>query len=226
MGAEEWRESEDWPPEGVRDRPFYLGPGGTLGEEPPPEGAAPARLVFDPAHPAPTVGGHVLTASLRPGPQDQRAEVESRADALVYSTPPLEAPLEVAGKARVRIFAGSDGPDTDFTALLTDVSPDGRSMLVTEGIQRMRFREGADREVFMTPGETYEATIELTHTAITFLPGHRVRLVISSSNHPKYAVNRNDGGPMYGEGEGRIAANFVRQDGAGPSALILPVAGR
>src|SRR5262249_11888111 len=151
-----------------------------------------------PADPVPTVGGHVLDQDLRPGPQDQHPKVESRADVLAFSTPPLDADLPVTGRVRARFYVSSDRPDTDFTAILADVYPDGRCILVTEGVQRMRFRNGATREEFMKPGEVYPVTIHLTNTAITFRKGHKVRILISSSSYPKYTPNRNDGGPMYG----------------------------
>src|SRR5207249_2884087 len=171
-------------------------------------------------------GGHLLDPALPVGPHDQRTKVESRSDVLVFSTPALATDLPVTGKIRVKLYVSSDRPDTDFTATLTDVYPDGRSMLVTEGIQRMRFRNGASKEEFMKPGEIYPVTIRLTNTAITFRKGHKVRVLISSSNYPKYALNRNEGGPMYGKEGGVVANNSVYFDASHPSALQLPVGGR
>jgi putative CocE/NonD family hydrolase len=121
------------------------------------------------------------------------------------------------------LFVSSDRTDTDFTAILTDVYPDGRSMLVTEGIRRMRFRNTTSKEELMTPGEIYPITIELTNTALTFLKGHRARIIISSSNHPRFALNLNDGGPMYKKGQGVVATNNVFADKSHPSAVVLPV---
>jgi putative CocE/NonD family hydrolase len=96
-------------------------------------------------------------------------------------------------------------------------------MLVTEGIRRMRFRQTTTKEELMKPGEIYPVTIELTNTALTFLKGHRVRVIISSSNYPRFALNLNDGGPMYTKGKGQVATNSVYADAQHPSALVLPV---
>jgi len=224
MGSEQWRSSATWPPGAARPQAWHLRAGGKLASEPaPPGGPASSTFRHDPARPVPTVGGHVLTQGLLPGPQDQREKVESRRDLLVFTTDSLEADLSIAGRPVVDLFVSSDRPDTDFAAILTDVHPDGRSMLVTEGLLRMRFREGFDRETFMRPETVYRITIELTNTAITFLQGHRVRLIVASSNHPKYAVNPNDGGPLYDGGAGQPALNVVHHDGSRPSALLLPV---
>ncbi len=226
MGANEWRTTESWPPKDSREQAYYLGSDKTLSTQMPKGAAAPLSFRYDPANPAPTAGGHVLTPELQPGPADQREKVESRSDVLVFSTPVLEKDLAVAGKVKVKLFVSSDRTDTDFTAILTDVYPDGRSMSVTEGIRRMRLRNSTAKEGLMKPGEVYPVTIELTNTALTFLKGHRVRVIVSSSNYPKYALNLNDGGPMYRKGAGLVAANTVYADKQHPSALVLPVVPR
>ncbi len=223
MGANEWRTTEAWPPKGSREQEYYLGGDKTLSTQAPKGNAEPLTFRYDPSNPAPTVGGHVLTPELQPGPADQREKVESRSDVLVFSTPAIEKDLAIAGKVKVKLFVSSDRTDTDFTAILTDVYPDGRSMLVTEGVRRMRFRNTTSKEELMKPGEVYPVTIELNNTALTFLKGHRARLIISSSNYPKYALNLNDGGPMYRKGAGLVATNSVYTDRQHPSALILPV---
>ncbi len=222
MGVNEWRSTEVWPPRGSREREYFLHSDRSISVNAPKSDAAPLTFNYDPANPAPTVGGHVLDQSLSPGPMDQREKVESRSDVLVFTTPALEKDLEVAGKVKVKLFVSSDRADTDFTAILTDVYPDGRSMLVTEGIRRMRFRNTTAKEELMKPGEIYPVTIELTNTALTFLKGHRVRVIISSSNYPRFALNLNDGGPMYKKGKGLVATNRVYVDRRRPSALVLP----
>lgn len=226
MGVDEWRSTGVWPPAGVRDRKYYLHADRSLSTAAPQRASAPAAFRYDPGNPAPTIGGHVLDPALKGGPQDQRERVESRNDVLVFSTSLLESDLAVTGKIKLKLHVSSDRLDTDFTAVVTDVYPDGRSMLVTEGIRRMRFRNTTSREELMTPGEVYAVTIELTNTAITFRKGHRVRVIISSSNYPKYAVNPNDGGPMYKKEKGLVAANSVYADAKHPSALVLPVSRR
>ncbi len=226
MGANEWRTSESWPPKDSREQAYYLNTDKKLVTQAPKSEAAPLTFRYDPANPAPTVGGHVLTPELQPGPADQREKVESRSDVLVFSTPVLADDVAIAGKVKVKLFVASDRADTDFTAILTDVYPDGRSMLVTEGIRRMRLRNTTAREELLKPGEIYPVTIELSNTALTFLKGHRARLLISSANHPKYALNLNNGGPMYHKGDGLVATNSVYVDKQHPSALSLPVVAR
>ncbi len=226
MGANEWRSSEAWPPRNSREREYYLQGDRSLSVSRPKGTGSPASFTYDPSNPVPTIGGQVLDQSLMPGPADQREKVESRNDVLVFSTPVLEKDTVVAGKVKLNLFVASDRTDTDFTAILTDVYPDGRSMLVTEGIRRMRFRNTTSKEELVKPGEIYPVTIELTSTAVTFLKGHRVRVLISSSNHPKFALNLNDGGRMYQKGTGLVARNSVYADRQYPSALVLPVAER
>jgi putative CocE/NonD family hydrolase len=226
MGANEWRTTESWPPKDSRERAYYFGSDKTLSTQTPKADAAPLTFRYDPANPAPTVGGHVLTPELQPGPADQREKVESRSDVLVFSTPALENDLAITGKVKIKLFVSSDRTDTDFTAILTDVHPDGRSISISEGVRRMRLRNSTAKEELMKPGEVYPVTIELTNTALTFLKGHRVRVIVSSSNYPKYALNLNDGGPMYRKGAGLVATNTVYADKRRPSALILPVVSR
>lgn len=223
MGENEWRSTDVWPPKDSRDRVYYLQADRSISPNAPPPDSKAATFSYDPANPAPTVGGHVLDSSLAPGPADQRDKVENRSDVLVFSTPVLEKDLVVAGKVRLKLSVSSDRADTDFTAILTDVYPDGRSMLVTEGIRRMRFRNTTSKEDLMRPGEIYPITIELTNTALTFLKGHRARIIISSSNHPRFALNLNDGGPMYKKGKGLVALNTLYADKRHPSVLVLPV---
>jgi predicted acyl esterase len=224
MGTEEWRTTNSWPPkEAAAATPFYLQPGGGLSTDTAAADAAPDRFTFNPANPAPTVGSANLNTSLKQGPWSQAFANAFRQDVLVYLTPVLEQDLTIAGEVRAKLFVSSDRPDTDFTAILVDVHPDRRQMLVREGILRMRFREGTDKEVLMESGTVYQATVEIGNTAITFPKGHRVGVIVSSSSSPRYDVNLNDGGPMYTGGKGQIAINTVHHDEEHPSALILPV---
>jgi uncharacterized protein len=227
MGAEEWRTTAVWPPAGSEPRSYYFREYHKLVPKPPGPKAAQLSFRYDPADPAPTIGGHVLDPLIPSGPHDLRKKVESRQDVLTFSTPALAEDLPVSGRVKVNLFVSSDRTDTDFTAILSDVYPDGRSMLVTEGIQRMRFRNGASKEELIKPGEVYPVTIRLTNTALTFRKGHHVRVLVSSSSYPKYAPNRNDGGPMYvKDAAGVVANNTVYFDAARPSALLLPVISR
>lgn len=233
LGANTWRDEEEWPPRDAVDRSFYLRSGGrakTLDGDGRLATAAPAAaepedtFLFDPANPVPTKGGghgNAWTA----GPIDQR-DVERRQDVLVYTSDPVESPLIVMGHVRLRLFASSTARDTDFTAKLVDVFPDGRALIVCEGILRARYREGLDKPKLLEPGGVYPFDIELGPTAVSFQPGHRIRLEVSSSNAPRYDVNPNTGRAIATERTRVTATQRVLHGPAQPSALILPVVER
>lgn len=132
------------------------------------------------------------------GPRDQ-SEVELRDDVLVYSTPPLDQAVEVTGPIGLQLWVSSSAPDTDFTGKLVDVYPDGRAMILTEGILRARYRNSFTELELMEPGEIYELWLNLWATANVFLPGHRIRLEVSSSNFPRFDRNSNTGGDIVTE---------------------------
>jgi len=150
--------------------------------------------------------------------------VENRPDVLVFTTPPLKEPLEVTGRIRAHLWVSSSAVDTDFTAKLTDVYPDGRSMLITDGIIRARYRHSVEREELLTPGEVVEVDIDLWSTSLILNRGHRLRLALSSSNAPRFQPNPNTGEAFPPEGKpGVPAENTVYFDAAHPSHVILPV---
>ncbi|MGQ9733087.1 MAG: CocE/NonD family hydrolase [Candidatus Zipacnadales bacterium] len=212
-----WRTANVWPPTAI-ETPFYLAAEGSLEHTPPSKSSL--QYTYDPANPVPTKGGRNLV--LPAGSFDQR-EVENRADVLVFSTAPLETPVEVTGRVRVRLFASSTAPDTDFTAKLTDVYSDGRSMLVADGILRARFRKGFTREIPLQPGQIYRFDIDLGSTSLIFNRGHRIRVAISSSNFPRYEPNPNTGEPWRSSNRMVIATQRVWLGGAHPSCLLLPI---
>jgi predicted acyl esterase len=217
----EWIEADVWPPESVVERPYFLADSARLSLEIEP-GDDNATFSFDPRSPVPTVGGNNLMIAA--GPYDQTA-IGPREDVLEFSTGLLEAPLRVEGTVRGSFFVSSDRWDTDFTLKLIDVYPDGREMLVTDGVIRARYRHG-DREEevnFLTPGEVTSVTVELPPTAVVFNSGHRVKACISSSNYPRYEINPNTDDPPYGETDTLIASNTVYFGYSFPSAVILPV---
>lgn len=230
LGDNTWRFEEDWPPQAAKDQSYYLhsagnartlnGDGALRLEKP--SGSQPEdSFVFDPCHPVPTRGGGHGDAG-RAGPADQR-EIEARPDVLVYSSEVLREAVLAMGQARVQLYAASTAADTDFTAKLVDVFPDGRALIVSEGILRARYREGLEREVLMQPGTTYLFPIEVGPVAVRFLVGHRIRLEISSSNAPRYDVNPNTGREIATKRNPVPATQRIRHDAAHPSALILPV---
>jgi predicted acyl esterase len=219
----EWRTAEHWPPYETVATSFYLHPGGELKQDAQPEAAA-LSFTFDPEHPFPTHGGPNL--NIPAGAFDQRKVTEGREDFLPFYTAPLEQPLEITGKVRVRIAVSSDAPDTDFTAKLIDKFPDGREINVLDGIRRVKTRNGFKEFALLLTGpeEVVELEIDLWSTAWIFDKGHQIGLHISSSNFPAYEVNPNTGADYPVEGEPlRKALNTVHMGGDRLSQLILPV---
>lgn len=215
----EWRNVADWPVPAT-PTPLYLQPDGTATFAAPQGADASKTFLYDPASPVPSLGGGNLTITA--GPMDQRP-VESRPDVLVFTTAPLEKPLEVTGQVFARLFVASDCPDTDFTAKLTDVYPDGRSMLVCDGILRMRFRDGFRQERMMQAAAAYEVEVDLWSTSIIFNQGHRIRVAISSSNSPRFEPNPNTGVKFRADTRTQVAHNTLYLDRSRPSQVILPV---
>ena len=148
-----------------------------------------------------------------------------REDVLVYSTPVLEQPVEVIGPIELCLFVASSACDTDFTGKLVDVFPDGRAIILTEGILRARYRNSPRTPELMQPETVYELRLNLWATANVFLAGHRIRLEVSSSNFPRFDRNSNTGGSMVDESEDQYqpAVNHIFHDAAHPSHLILPM---
>jgi hypothetical protein len=170
------------------------------------------------------VGGPTLLNTLDQGPYDQSPVVESRNDLLSFTTAPLSTDVVMRGRPTLHLNISSDKPDTDFSIRLTDVYPDGRSMLVLDGIRRMRFRNGyapADTSVIV-PGNIYPLDINLfANSAITFLAGHKIRVDITSSNYPRFDCNLNNGQTMYVSGDTLTATNSVYTNSTFPSYITL-----
>ncbi|MCX8036224.1 MAG: CocE/NonD family hydrolase [Candidatus Sumerlaeia bacterium] len=214
----EWRSAETWPIP-AQITPVYLYADGRLDWTTPTVLSAKRSFRYDPLNPVPTVGGANLSGTK--GPKDQR-KIENRPDVLLFESPVLTKPLEVTGRVKVRLWVSSDAPDTDFTAKLTDVYPDGRSMLVLDGIRRMRHRNSYERSEWMEPGKIYEVEIDLWSVSIVFNKGHRLRLAISSSNAPRFEPNPNTGAE-HAPGKTRVATNTVYFDAEHPSHILLPL---
>jgi putative CocE/NonD family hydrolase len=232
MGVNEYRQEDDWPPPQARSTKYFLHStskanslrgDGSLSTSAPKSDAADT-YVYNPGNPAPTVGGPLCCDQehIEPGPRDQRT-VENRDDVLVYSTGPLASDLEVTGPVTADLFVKSSAVDTDFTAKLVDVAPDGFAQDLTEGILRMRYRDSPEHAALMNPGQVYEISLDLWATANVFLRGHSLRLEISSSNFPRFDRNLNTGE------EARFGRNFVSanntilHDAQHPSSLVLPI---
>lgn len=239
MGINQWRDEYEWPPARMRPTAFHLDSAGAanslLGDgrlcATPPAADAADRYTYNPANPVPTLGGNHSVGPYNPGlydiclpgPYDQRPN-ERRDDVLTYTTPPLADALETIGPVVVRLFAASSAPDTDFVARLCDVHPDGRSINITEGVLRGRFRRRHwDRPEPLAPGAVLEWEIHLQPTAHVFLAGHRIRLDVTSSNFPLWDRNLNTGGAPHLECEWRCAEQSVHHGPSHPSRVILPV---
>jgi putative CocE/NonD family hydrolase len=237
MGENKWRDEAAWPLERAKETRYSLHSAGKansaagdgflyLGQM---EFHTDRRdsYVYDPANPVPTVGGPLCCDSvhLAPGPRDQK-EVEARPDVLVYSTPPLDRDTEVTGPVTLDLYASSSAVDTDFTAKLVDVWPNGMAQNLTEGILRARFRDSREAAKPIVPGKVYEYKIDMWATSNVFLKGHRIRLEVSSSNFPRFDRNLNTGKPASTDSVFVKATNTIYHDAAHPSALVLPVVPR
>lgn len=222
MGENAWRDEQEFPLARTRYTSYYLRRGG-LGTERPGE-EEPDSFEYDPANPAPTIGGRLCCANLQlaPGPFDQRPN-EGRADVLVFSTAPLEQAVEATGYVRAKIYAASSAPDTDFTALLADVEPSGYARFLTDGIVRARFRNSLVRAEPIEPERIYAYDIDLWATSNVFQAGHRIRLYVSSSNFPRFNRNLNTGEPIARATRMLKARQRIYHDPQHPSALVLPV---
>ena len=232
MGANEYRQEDDWPPPQAERTKYFLHSNGKANSlrgdgslsTTQPKSEAADTYVYNPANPTPTVGGPLCCDSehMEPGPRDQRS-VENRDDVLVYSIGPLSHDLEVTGPVTADLFVKSSAVDTDFTAKLVDVAPDGFAQDLTEGILRMRYRDSPEHPVLMNPEQIYEITLDLWATSNVFLRGHSLRLEISSSNFPRFDRNLNTGEEIRFAHNFVSATNTVLHDAQHPSALVLPV---
>ena len=230
MGTNQWRTASAWPPEESRQVTLYLsseegantllGDGKLLASEP--SASGDDSFVYDPMNPVPTHGGNFccLGSAETPGSYDQRPN-EARHDVLVYTSEPLEQNLEVTGPIEVTLYVSSDARDTDFTVKLVDVEADGTAWNIVESIQRVRYREGYDREVFMEPGEVYELQFAPLVTSNEFEAGHRIRIEVSSSNYPRFERNLNTGGHNARETQHVVATNAVHHGPEYASRIVL-----
>jgi len=232
LGSNEWREEDDWPLARAQATKYFLHSDGKANtakgngrlSTTAPQSENPDRFTYDPANPVPTIGGPLCCDSshLEPGPRDQRS-LEARQDVLVYSSSALDQDLEVTGPVHVELFAKCSTRDTDFTAKLVDVGPDGFAQNLTEGIVRGRYRNSQQMPEAFTPEEVYKFSIDLWSTSNVFRRGHRLRLEISSSNFPRFDRNPNTGADSADAAKLVPAENTILHDAEHPSALVLPI---
>jgi putative CocE/NonD family hydrolase len=232
MGINKWQASDTWPPKGAEPWTLYLssdgkantsGGDGTLATASP-SADKPDSFAYDPMNPVPSYGGNVCCTgnAVQGGAFDQQ-KMEARPDILVYSSEPLKEGIEVSGPIEATLYVSSDAKDTDFTVKLIDVYPDGRAYNLDETIQRVRYRDGYNKQVWMEPGKVYRVALGPMNTSNYFEAGHRIRIEVSSSNFPRFDRNLNTGGRNYDEASGVTAHNAVHHSSQHPSKVTLTV---
>ncbi|MDB9902228.1 CocE/NonD family hydrolase [Flavobacteriaceae bacterium] len=233
MGSNKWQNSEVWPPENTEMTTFYLSSDGSANTL-----YGDGKLttlkrkiknnsdtfLYDPLDPVTSNGGGVccMGNAVKGGAYDQQ-EVETRDDVLVYTSETLKNGFEVTGFINSSIYISSDVKDTDITIKLIDVYPDGTAYNIDETIQRVRYREGYDKEVFMEKGNVYKVDLSQMSTSNYFKKNHKIRIEISSSNFPRFARNLNTGGDNFNESKGIVAKNTIHHSKKYPSSITLPI---
>jgi putative CocE/NonD family hydrolase len=219
---DDWRRAERWPPPGVKPHRLYLHGSGRLDPEGP--GGEPRPYAYDPRRPIPTLGGRNML--IEPGPLDQRPAQALPDYGLIYRGAPLRGALTIAGNVRATLSIQSDCPDTDFVAKLIEKLPDGRAIMLMDGVVRAMYRDSAAGAQPLAPDRVYPLAVDLGHIHHTFRAGSRIEVDVTSSNFPRRARNTNSGNPMLaedGEAAIRIARNTVHHASATPSFIELPV---
>ena len=231
MGENYWRSEREWPLARTQYTKYYLSSGGHANSSRgdgqlstrTPGGVAIDTFKYDPANPVPTLGGNVCCAAIVPtGPWDQRS-AEQRDDVLVFTTDELKEPLEVTGPITMKLYAATSARDTDWTAKLVDVAPDGFARNVQDGVVRARYRDANKTATLLEPGHVYEYTIDMWATSNTFLAGHRIRLEVSSSNFQRFDRNLNTGDNPATATRMQAATQTVQHSEQYPSHVVLPV---
>ena len=232
MGSNKWQSANSWPPPDVQMETFYLSSDGRANSlygngrlsEDPTSTTQEDQFVYDPDNPVPSYGGNVCCTgnAVTGGSFDQR-EMETRDDILIYTSDVLASGIEVTGSIESTLYISSDAKDTDITIKLIDVYPDGRAYNLDETIQRLRYRDGYDKEVFMERDQVYKVEMSPMSTSNYFAKGHRIRIEVSSSNFPRFDRNLNTGGNNYDEVKGVIAINKVHHSQVHPSQIRLPI---
>jgi putative CocE/NonD family hydrolase len=232
MGSNKWQASEVWPPADTKMTPFYLnsdgrantlnGTGSLTTKKASKDN--PDSFIYDPMNPVTSLGGNVCcTGNAVEGGAFDQQKMEERPDILVYTSEVLEEGVEISGFIESTLYVSSSAKDTDFTLKLIDVHPDGTAYNLDETIQRVRYREGYDKEVFMEKGQVYKVDLTPLSTSNYFKKGHKIRIEISSSNFPRFARNLNTGGNNYDESEAVVAQNKVHHSKKYPSQIRLPI---
>ena len=229
FGEEAWRDAPSWPLPGTRYVPYHLRGGGSANtragdgmlDEGSPDDEPADTYVYDPQDPTPSVPG----TTYRPVGTVDQGPIEDRPDVLCYTSPPLDAPLEVIGPVIARIWAASSAPDTDWIVKLVDVHPDGYVFRLAEGMIRARYRESQAAPTLLEPDHVHEYEIDLGPVGVRFLPGHRIRVEIASASFAQFDPNMNTGHPFGEDVAGVPATQRILHDAAHPSHVVLPIVG-
>jgi putative CocE/NonD family hydrolase len=229
MAANEWLDLDDWPAPETAELAWYLDSGGhansSYGDGRLRDGVAPSESppdswVHDPDRPVPFL---TPASSAQIGGPDDYSGVDTRGDVLVYTSEPVTEPLDLVGPVRLVLFVSTSAADTDVTARLVDLHPNGFAQRLCDGLVRLRYRAGHDRMAAVEPDAVYEVEVVMWDTAQRVLPGHSIRVAIASSAHPKFAVNLGSGGDESMETTAVVARNRVYHDPARPSRLLLSI---
>jgi hypothetical protein len=232
MGSNQWQTSETWPPANAVMTDYFLSSDGKANTRngdgklvaKVPAADKPDTFTYDPANPVSSYGGNVCcTGNAVNGGAFDQSEMELRADILVFTSEPLKDGIEVSGFIESTLYLSTDVKDTDVTIKLIDVYPDGKAYNLDETIQRVRYREGYDKEVFMEKGNVYKVKLTPLSTSNFFAAGHRIRIEVSSSNFPRFERNLNTGGNNYDESQGVVAHNQIHHSKKYPSVVRLPI---
>ncbi len=224
LGSETWQYADTWP-QNVTDKLLYLHPDDLTIDDQLPTTSESLSFQVDPTAPTLTIGGQTLSEELLQGPYDQSVVVESRADVAVLTTTPFTDTLKIRGHIRLQLYVSVDRPDADVSVRLTDVYPDGRSILLEHDMQRLRFLEGnrPSDTVLVTPGETVLVELTLPPLALDLAPDHRLRLILAGNNAPHYDVNLQNGGELYTVGDSLVASHTYFSSPLEASLLRVPV---
>lgn len=219
-GNDTWHTSNEADISAIGSNVLYLNFANRLTPE---NGNGSSTFISDPNDPSPTIGGATLSTGLEQGPFDQ-TYLDGRTDIYTFASDTLEQAVSVTGRISLDLYISADQPDCDISIRLVDVYPDGTNMLITDGIKRMRFRNGyfLDDVVFMVPGTIYNVQVDLPFTNYTWLPGHQIKIYVGGNHSTRFDVNLQNGGPMYTPGIANVANITVHHDLTSPSNIIFP----